>query len=123
MVKTLIQKRINRNWLRWQVGRQQSGYDKMLLLQNSFRIKCDAYFLRFPMGSKISPHKDTVQKGRHFRLNIIIQKSQSGGEFVCEQSIINLPRVKLFRPDLYQHVVTEVFGRSRYVLSIGWVLD
>ena len=118
----MIQRFIRSKWLRWENGRQQSGYDKMLLLQNHLAIKCDAYFLRFPVGSKIPQHRDPVQKGKHFRLNIIIKKSQAGGEFICEHNIINLPRIKLFRPDLYRHEVTEVVGSPRYVLSVGWVL-
>ncbi|WP_180007122.1 MULTISPECIES: 2OG-Fe(II) oxygenase [unclassified Acinetobacter] len=104
-------------------GRQHSGSDKMLLLQNHLGLKCDAYFLRFPVGSMIPPRQDSVQYGQHFRLNIVIKKSKAGGEFICERSIIDLPRVKLFRPDLYRHEVTEVQGSSCYVLSIGCVID
>lgn len=119
----MIQRLIDSKWLRWQKGRQHSGYDKMLLLQNHLGLKCDAYFLRFPVGSMIPPHQDQVQQGQHFRLNIIIKKSKAGGEFISERSIIDLPRVKLFRPDLYRHEVTEVQGSPRYVLSIGCVID
>lgn len=104
-------------------GRQHSGSDKMLLLQNHLGLKCDAYFLRFPVGSMIPPRQDSVQYGQHFRLNIVIKKSKADGEFICERSIIDLPRVKLFRPDLYRHEVTEVQGSSCYVLSIGCVID
>ncbi|BCU65993.1 hypothetical protein F941_00352 [Acinetobacter bouvetii DSM 14964 = CIP 107468] len=119
----MIQRLMELKWLRWQKGRQQSGYDKMLIIYNKLGVECDAYLLRFLVGSMIPQHQDPVQKGRHFRLNIIIKKSQSGGEFICERDIINLPRIKLFRPDLYRHEVTEVVGSPRYVLSIGWVLD
>ncbi|WP_313041899.1 hypothetical protein [Acinetobacter sp.] len=41
-------------------GRQHSGSDKMLLLQNHLGLKCDAYFLRFPVGSMIPPRQDSV---------------------------------------------------------------
>lgn len=112
-----------KQWLRWQKGRQASGYDKMLLLHNQLGIEFDAYLLRFPVGSSIAPHRDVVASGRHFRLNLILKKSQAGGEFVCEQPIINLPRLKLFRSDLSEHAVTEVQGSARYVLSIGWLLS
>ena len=119
----MIQRLMESKWLRWQKGRQYSGYDKMLLLQNHLGLKCDAYFLRFPVGSMIPSHQDPVQQGRYFRLNIIIKKSKAGGEFICEQNIINLSRIKLFRPDLYRYEVTEVQGSPRYVLSIGCVID
>ena len=32
-----------RNWMRWQRGRQGTGYDKMLLLVNPFRSPSDLY--------------------------------------------------------------------------------
>lgn len=117
-MKTLFSNRI---WLNWQKGRQQSGYDKMLLIYNKLGIEFDAYFLRFPKGSEILPHRDSVQSGRHFRLNIILKKSKFGGEFICERHILNTNRIKLFRSDLYTHSVTKVSGSARYVLSIGWI--
>ncbi len=79
----------------------------MLLLQNHLAIKCHAYLLCFPVGSAIAQHQDPAQEGWYFRLNIIIKKSQSGGELICEKGIINLPRVKRFRPDLYLHEVSS----------------
>ncbi len=49
-------------------GRQHSNSDKMLLLQNHLGLKCDAYFLRFPVGSMIPPRQDSVQYGQHFQV-------------------------------------------------------
>lgn len=112
----------NRIWLNWQKGRQQSGYDKLLLAYISMGIKVDLFLLRFPIGSEIPPHRDIVKAGRHFRLNIIIKKSKEGGEFICEKPILNLDRIKLFRSDVYTHSVTKVSGSTRYVLSVGWIL-
>ena len=94
----------------------------MLLIYNKIGVEFDAYLLRFPMGAEIPPHRDQVTSGRHFRLNIILKKSRSGGEFICEKSLVNLPRIKLFRSDLYENAVTKVQGSSRYVLSMGCVL-
>jgi hypothetical protein len=37
-------------WLRWQKGRQQSGYGKMLIIYNKLGVEFDAYLLRFPVG-------------------------------------------------------------------------
>lgn len=112
-----------KSWLRWQKGRQGTGYAKLLIAQNHKFIPFDCYLLHFPSGVNIPPHKDQVQSGRHFRLNIILKKSKSGGEFLAEKSILNFDRIKLFRPDLYTHEVTKVQGSSRWVLSIGWVLN
>ena len=106
---------------RWQSGRQGSGYDKMLLLTGKWPIPFDCYVIRYPEGSSIPPHKDPVQQGRHYRLNVILKSPKSGGEFVCATPIYSSTRIKLFRPDECEHSVTRVQGGSRYVLSIGWV--
>ena len=45
-----------RRWLRWERGRQGSGYDKLLLAANAFLIPFDLYLLRFPVGTYIPPH-------------------------------------------------------------------
>lgn len=107
--------------LRWQEGRQKSGYDKMLLLHGMFPLPFDMYLIRYREGSYIPPHTDKVTTGKHYRLNIIIKKSKEGGEFVCNNNIINTKRIKLFRPDLNEHSVTEVKKGRRYILSIGWI--
>jgi hypothetical protein len=110
-----------RTAFRWQVGRQRSGYDKMLLLRSMWPLPFDAYILRFPQGSQIAPHTDPVSLGRHYRLNIVLKHAKSGGEFVCATPIYESSRIKLFRPDACEHSVTRVSNGSRYLLSIGWV--
>ena len=110
-----------RKAFRWERGRQQSGYDKMLLLLLPFPVPSDCYLLRFPTGSEIPPHVDPVDGKRHFRLNIILRKARRGGEFICKNPIWNRPRIKLFRPDQSEHSVTRVEEGSRLILSIGWV--
>jgi len=66
-------------WLRWEKGRQNTGYDKLLLAVNPFLIPFDCYLLRFPDGTAIPPHRDAVTAGRHYRLNIIVKRSPAGG--------------------------------------------
>jgi len=110
-----------RTAFRWQSGRQLSGYDKMLLLQSMWPLPFDVYILRFPQGSEIAPHTDPVSLGQHYRLNIVVWRAASGGEFVCATPIYASSRVKLFRPDACEHSVTRVNKGTRYVLSIGWV--
>lgn len=108
--------------MKWERGRQESGYDKMLLAYGKFPLPFDCYILRFPEGSEIGTHTDPVDKGKkHYRMNIVLKKAKEGGEFVAENAIINWPRVKLFRPDVTPHSVTRVVTGYRYVLSIGWL--
>jgi hypothetical protein len=111
-----------RKWLRWEPGRQGTGYDKLLLLVSPLPVPFDCYLLRFPEGTEIPAHQDKVAGGRHFRLNVVVKRSPSGGDFVCDDPIVNWRRVKLFRPDRSVHSVTRVVGGSRYVFSVGWVL-
>ncbi|MFP8967307.1 hypothetical protein ACKC9G_12060 [Pokkaliibacter sp. CJK22405] len=111
-----------RKWWRWQRGRQQGGYDKLLLATLRWPVPWDCYLLRFPEGSVIPPHQDKVVTGRHFRLNIVLRKAKRGGEFVCSQTLFSTSRIKLFRPDKVIHEVSRVEQGSRYLLGIGWVL-
>jgi len=108
---------------RWELGRQKSGYDKMLLCGALWPIKFDTYLLRFPEGSKILPHTDKVKWGKHYRLNIVLKNAEEGGEFECQNPIFETKRIKFFRPDICQHQVSEVVKGNRYLLSIGWVKD
>lgn len=105
---------------KWVEGRQKSGYDKICLVLGSF---FDVHLLRFKVGAEIAPHVDTVTSGRHFRLNIIYRKANEGGLFKCENMIFETDRIKLFRPDIETHSVSEVKFGVRRVLSIGWVLN
>jgi hypothetical protein len=107
---------------RWQRGRQGTGYDKMLPATARWPLPFDSYLIRYPEGSAIPPHTDPVQSGRHYRLNVVLKSSKSGGEFVCATPIFATKRIKLFRPDACEHSVTQVVGGSRYVFSLGWVL-
>lgn len=112
-----------REWLKWNFGRQKTGYKKMLLATSKFLIPFDLYILKFEEGNSIPEHTDPVKSGfKHYRLNIILKKSTSGGEFIAEKSIINWPRLKFFRPDLFKHSVTTVVGKPRYVLSFGLLI-
>jgi hypothetical protein len=107
-------------WLRWERGRQNGGYDKLLIAQSQL-LKFDLYVLRFPEGAEIKPHTDPVKTGRHFRLNVIVKAARRGGEFVVKDAIVNRPRVKFFRPDVSEHSVTRIEEGSRYVISFGYV--
>ncbi|MDD5165040.1 MAG: 2OG-Fe(II) oxygenase [Candidatus Pacebacteria bacterium] len=105
---------------RWESGRQDSGYSKMLIATAKFPIPWDFYILKYPVGSEIHEHVDTVTDRAHYRLNIIIKKPKKGGNFFSEKTIFNSSRIKLFRPDLYKHSLTRIEKGTRYVISIGW---
>ncbi|MFD2166818.1 2OG-Fe(II) oxygenase [Thalassotalea euphylliae] len=106
---------------RWQKGRQETGYDKLLLATGRRPIPFDVYLLRFPEGSLVPAHIDKVLDGKHFRLNFVLKQAKQGGKFICNTPIYESSRVKFFRPDISEHQVTRVTSGRRYVLSIGWV--
>jgi hypothetical protein len=110
-----------RTALRWQPGRQQSGYDKMLIVQSLWPLPFDVYILRYPEGSEVRPHRDPVTAGQHYRLNVILTRAAEGGEFHCADPLYATARIKLFRPDVSEHSVSKVIRGRRYVLSIGWI--
>jgi len=107
---------------RWKKGRQNSGYDKMLLAGSKrFLLPFDLYLLRFTKGAEVPLHKDPIKKGQHHRLNVVLKKATKGGEFVCTEVIWQSERIKYFRSDIAEHAVTRVEKGTRYVLSLGWV--
>ena len=108
------------NWLRWRRGRQGTGYEKLLLCESKF-LKFDCYILRYKVGSKVPYHKDPVKSGKHFRLNIILQRAKKGGGFLLDNKNYPSGRVVLFRPDIESHAVQEILEGTRIVLSIGWI--
>lgn len=109
--------------MKWEEGRQASGYQRLTFFHFIFPLQgVDCHLIKFPTGSNIPPHVDPVGHGRHYRLNIILKKAKAGGEFVCEDTIINWWRIKLFRPDIAEHSVTEITAGNRLVFSLGWLL-
>ena len=108
-------------WLRWDKGRQQSGYWKMLLATSPWPISFDMYILKFPEGTEIPEHIDPVTDNRHYRINIVLKAARKGGEFICKTPLFATKRIKFFRPDACIHSVTRVEQGSRWLLSIGWL--
>jgi len=106
---------------RWQTGRRNTGYDKLLLAAAPWPVAFDLHLLRFPTGTHIPPHRDPT-RGRHFRVNLVLVPATEGGEFVCGDVLVDLPRLKVFRSDLAEHSVTEITAGTRWVLSLGVVL-
>lgn len=108
--------------LKWQRGRQDGGYDKLLILSSAI-IPFDIWLLRFPEGAYISEHVDPVEaEYNHFRMNVIVKPAKRGGEFRVTNAILNWRFLKFFRPDISPHSVSRVEKGVRYVLSIGWLI-
>jgi hypothetical protein len=111
-----------KTFFKWELGRKNTQYSRMTLICNPFLIPWHVLILKFPEGSHIPSHKDPMKGRRHWRLNIIVKSAKEGGEFVCENSIIQSRFLNFFRSDLYEHSVNKVNQGTRYVLSIGWML-
>lgn len=109
--------------MRWEPGRQGTGYEKIQLLQGS----CfDVYLIRYRPGSHIPPHTDPVPGKRHYRLNWVVWRAVIGGHFIHfdgDKWVGHRRRFEMFRPDLTQHSVGTIHAGTRYVLSIGWVME
>jgi len=117
--------------MRWEEGRQGTGYLKKKLLESHSWFLFDLYLLKFPEGAYVPPHKDEVGYGlRHYRVNLILWPAKRGGEFKIDYTnwitvirpFVNWPFLKIFRPDRLTHSVTLVEEGTRYVLSLGFVL-
>lgn len=107
---------------RWIYGRQDTGYKVIKLFNCTWPIQFDAWILRYCEGDYIPPHTDPVEQGRHYRCNIVLWDADVGGVFVCNSTIYNSKRIKLFRSDINEHAVTKIEKGVRYVFSFGVVL-
>ncbi|MCL6414069.1 2OG-Fe(II) oxygenase [Aestuariirhabdus sp. Z084] len=115
------QKSIYSKFFTWDKGRQNTGYEKMLIASGRWPNPFDVYILRFSEGDEIPLHVDKVKNGEHYRLNIVLWSAKSGGKFICANPIYESNRVKFFRSDSSEHAVSKVVKGRRYVMSIGWV--
>lgn len=100
---------------KWELGRQETGYRKLLIASNY--KTWDIYIIDYPVGTYIKPHTDPVSQGKHYRLNIILY---GYGEFNGKTIYSLWNRIHLFRPDIVEHSVNNIKKR-RVVLSIGYL--
>ncbi|GAB3263404.1 2OG-Fe(II) oxygenase [Chitinimonas naiadis] len=117
----------------FRAGRQQSGYQTLTFLHVRWPswlgrglLGFDGHLIHYPRGSHIPPHTDKVQRGRHYRINLVLWQPAQGGEFQCfdaqgRPAWSLWRRLFFFRPDVMTHSVTACGGR-RIVLSLGWAL-
>lgn len=107
---------------KWESGRSGGGYEKLTLFDCRWPMRWDMHLLRLKEGSCVHAHRDPVPEGfNHWRCNIVLYKADEGGDFECEDALISLARLKVFRPDRNTHCVTEVRRGTRVCLSIGWL--
>ena len=97
--------------LRWEAGRQGTGYRKLLLGQGR---RWDLYLIDYPPGTSIPKHVDPVPGRRHWRANLRL----AGEDAFDGDAVLRLGRLVLFRPDVMPHGVTTV-RRRRLLLSFG----
>lgn len=100
--------------MKWQPGRQGTGYRKLPIFQISF---ADMYLIHYPVGAYVPTHTDVVEGKKHYRLNIILW----GEDNFQGQTLFSTKRIKFFRPDLTPHNVDKV-TKNRLVLSLGWAI-
>lgn len=101
----------------WEAGRQGTGYLKWKVF--AFK-RFDCWLLKYEDGTGIPPHIDEVPSGNMYRLNVVLKKPQSGGNFVCKKAIV-FGRFALFNASKQKHWCSVVKG-ERLVLSIGiWI--
>jgi hypothetical protein len=102
--------------MKWEPGRQGTGYLKKLLAQGK---AWDCWLLKYPPWSKIPWHTDPVTKGlKHYRINLVLWGPQS---FRADTPpIFKYGPLVFFRPDTTLHKVKGT-NQVRYVLSFGWV--
>ena len=90
--------------------------NKTIIYNKLFSINLVTY----PINHSVMNHVDNVQKGRYYKLNLILVQPKVGGVFKCTKCIINLfNRVYLFRPDKYEHSVTKIESGKRVLLSFA----
>lgn len=97
--------------LRWQPGRQGTGYRKLAVAQGRH---WDLYILDYPPGTAIPTHTDPVPGRDHWRANVVVwgERSFEG------DAVLRLGPLVVFRPDVMPHSVARV-TRRRVVVSFG----
>lgn len=103
----------------WIKGRQNTtNYDKLCFLYvKIWKWGLDGYILRYKANERLPIHKDPIENGAHYRLNI---KLKGKCRFWSTSNIFRWgERVVYFRPDLFYHnLVTET---KVLKLSFGYV--
>lgn len=81
-------------------------------------IAFDLVILRYLPGSELPMHKDEVPGLNCYRFNFSYN-SGTGGELICDNTILRTKFLNIFRPDLNSHGVRKVENGTRWVFTIG----
>jgi hypothetical protein len=106
---------------KWTGGRQDKCHYRKFTLWyfKVWKLGFDAYILDYEPNQILPTHRDPIEGGSHYRLNIGWGKSL----FLVKSKIWGFKRgnlsVNLFRPDLYNHSLV-INGHTRK-LSLGFV--
>lgn len=101
--------------MKWEVGRQGGGYKKKLLWSTNNKLfGIDCYIIKFTPNYHLKPHKDEVESGKHYRLNLEVKGE---GKFFCKEPIFKLGKLVVFRPDKVHSMING--NSERTLFSIG----
>jgi hypothetical protein len=100
--------------MKWEIGRQRTGYSKLALWKASWT---DCYIIKYPNNSYVPEHIDPVKNKKHYRINILL----FGEDNFSGKTIFSTRRLKIFRPDIHLHSVKPV-SFTRIILSIGFAI-
>jgi hypothetical protein len=105
-------------FFKWQPGRQQNvTYKKCPLWYFKIgRWGFDAYILRYEAQTFLPEHKDPVENGKHWRLNV---KLWGRCGFHADDRGYTKQWINFFRPDLYTHWLMAF--TTTFKLSLGFV--
>ena len=102
--------------MKWEQGRQGTGYRKMTVAQGKW---WDLHLIDYPRGIYIPWHVDTIDGKRHLRINLALRTG--GSKLFAEETLFRFrERLVVFYSDRF-HVVTPTESR-RFVVSIGLAL-
>ena len=104
---------------KWGNDKFNTGY-KILTLAY-IRGIFDLYVFHYATHSYLPKHKDPKKYGKQYRLNIVLRKPKSGGQFWCKGKHFNFnDRIIFFRADSNYHGMTKIEEGSRIILSLGF---
>jgi len=106
---------------KWQSGRQQNtDYQKFLLWYfKIWKWGFDGYILKYKPNTQLNWHKDPIENGNHYRLNI---KLKGKSWFYIKKKDLLFcvgKKIIFFRPDLYEHSL--IIDSPCTKLSLGFV--
>jgi hypothetical protein len=107
--------------MKWERGRQGTGYWKALLASGHLldaRVYWDLYLIDYPPRTSVPMHTDPVPGRAHVRFNLRLW----GADAYQGTHLFRLGPLVVFRPDVMPHAVRDVGPRRRIVLSLGIAL-